>query len=192
MSSEPAVAPAPAGGEPNHLRRFLTLWLITSVIAIPLVIVFIGPLLGPSTGSEEAAGQQTIMTVLAVVATPVILMVMLYFAYALIFFRQERGAVLEGPAVHGDTRLQTTWIVITSLIVLGLAAYGTYELEVHYGHGSGSGPSPLTAPSGPRLPVQVIAQQWLFTYRYPDHGRLRDDPAGVAGQQNDRIPGHLA
>jgi cytochrome c oxidase subunit II len=72
--------------------------------------------------------------------------------------------------VHGDTRLQTTWIVITSLIVLGLAAYGTYELEAHYGHGSGSGPNPVTVPSGPRLPVQVIAQQWLFTFRYPTLG----------------------
>jgi cytochrome c oxidase subunit 2 len=25
-------------------------------------------------------------------------------------------------------------------------------------------------PSGPKLPVQVIAQQWLFTYRYPTYG----------------------
>jgi cytochrome c oxidase subunit II len=170
MSSEPAVVPAAGGSEPDHLRRFLTLWLVASVIAIPLVIIFLGPLFGPSTGSEEAAGQQTIMTVLAAVATPVILLVVLYLGYALIFFRQERGAVLEGPAVRGNTRLQTTWIVVTSLIVLGLAAYGTYELEAHYGHGSGSGPNPVTVPSGPRLPVQVIAQQWLFTYRYPTLG----------------------
>lgn len=170
MSSEPAVAPAPGGREPDHLRRFLILWLVGSVIAIPLVILFIGPLLGPSAGSEEAAGQNTIMTVLAVVATPVILLVVLYLGYALVFFRQPRGAVLEGPAVRGDPRLQTTWIVVTTLIVLGLAAYGTYELEAHYGHGSGSGPNPVTVPSGPRLPVQVIAQQWLFTYRYPSLG----------------------
>ncbi len=78
----------------------------------------------------------------------------------MIFFRQPAGAALEGPAVRGDARVQTTWIIVTSLIVLGLAVYGTYELEAHYGHGSGSGPSPLTVPSGPKLPVQVIAQQW--------------------------------
>lgn len=171
MSSEPAVAPtAGRGDEPNHLRRFLILWLVASIIAIPLVILFIGPLLGPSAGSEETAGQNTIMTVLAVVATPVILLVVLYLGYALMFFRQQRGAALEGPAVDGDSRVQTTWIVITSLMVLGLAAYGTYELEAHYGHGSGSGPNPVTVPSGPRLPVQVIGQQWLFTYRYPSLG----------------------
>ncbi|HTW43734.1 MAG TPA: cytochrome c oxidase subunit II [Solirubrobacteraceae bacterium] len=176
MSSEAAATGdgrgtgAGGGGEPNHWRRFATLWLVCSVIALPLVILFVGPLLGPSTGSEEAAGQQTIMTVLAGVATPVVLLVLSYLAYALVFFRQQRGAVLEGPAIRGNARVQTIWLVTTSLIVLGLAAYGTYELEVHYGHGSGNGPNPLTAPSGPELPVQVIAQQWLFTYRYPTYG----------------------
>jgi cytochrome c oxidase subunit 2 len=169
MSSEPAVAPGKETGEPDHWRRFLSIWLIATVIAMPLVIIFIGPLLGPN-GSEEAMGQRTIMTVLAGVATPVVLLVMLYLCYALVYFRQEKGAALEGPAIHGNARLQAVWIVITSLIVLGLAVYGTYELEVHHGHGSGSGPSPLTAPSGPKLPVQVIAQQWLFTYRYPTYG----------------------
>jgi cytochrome c oxidase subunit 2 len=176
MSSEAAAAgdgrSAGAGGsgEPNHWRRFATLWLVSTVIALPLVILFVGPLLGPSTGSEETAGQNTIMTVLAAVATPVVLLVVTYLAYALVFFRQQTGAVLEGPAIRGNPRLQAIWIVTTSLIVLGLAAYGTYELEAHYGHGSGSGPSPLTVPSGPKLPVQVIAQQWLFTYRYPTYG----------------------
>jgi cytochrome c oxidase subunit 2 len=44
------------------------------------------------------------------------------------------------------------------------------RLEAGYGAGAGSGPSPLTVPSGPKLPVQVIAQQWKFTFRYPTYG----------------------
>jgi cytochrome c oxidase subunit II len=171
MSSEPAIAPGGVGGEePNHWRRFLVIWLTASVIGTPLIILLVGPLLGPSTGSEQAAGQRTIMTVLAGVATPVFMLVLLFIAYALVFFRQQKGAALEGPAIRGNARVQAVWIVTTSLIVLGLAAYGTYELEANYGHGSGNGPSPLTTPSGPKLPVQVIAQQWLFTYRYPTYG----------------------
>lgn len=165
-------AQAPSGmppQEPNHARAFAVVWLIATVIAVPIVIIFAGPHLAPN-GSEEAEGQRTIMTVLAVIATPIVLLVMLYLAYSILFFRQPKGAALEGPAIRGSARVQTTWIVVTSLIVIGLAAYGTFELEVHYGHGSGSGSSPLTAPSGPKLPVQVIAQQWLFTYRYPTYG----------------------
>jgi len=95
---------------------------------------------------------------------------MLFLAYTALFFRQPRGAALEGPAVRGNVRVQTLWIVITSAIVLGLAAFGTWVLEADDGAGSGSGPNPVTVPSGPKLPVQVIAQQWMFTYRYPTYG----------------------
>ncbi|HTY95494.1 MAG TPA: cytochrome c oxidase subunit II, partial [Solirubrobacteraceae bacterium] len=165
----PDGAGRPGGGEPDHARRFALIWGAATVIAVPLVIILIGPLLVPN-GSEQAEAQRTIMTVLAVVATPIILLVMLFLLYSIVFFRQQPGAVLEGPAVHGNTKVQGTWIVVTSLIVLGLAAYGTYELEVGWGHGSGNGPNPLTVPSGSKLPVQVIAQQWLFTYRYPTYG----------------------
>jgi len=155
--------------EPNHARRFTTIWVVATVIALPIVIFVLGPLLGQS-GSEQASGQRTDMTVLAAVATPIILLVMLYLLYSVIFFRQPTGGALEGPAVRGDARIQTTWIVVTSTIVLGLAVFGTVQLEADYGSGSGNGPTPLTVPSGPKLPVQVIAQQWYFTYRYPTYG----------------------
>ena len=61
-------------------------------------------------------------------ATPVLLLVVIYLIYAVIVFRQPQGGALEGPAVRGDARLQTTWIVVTSVLVLALAAYGTVRL----------------------------------------------------------------
>ncbi len=170
-SSDATAAAGSSPREPNHARRFFLIWLIATVIALPLVIVLIGPLLAPN-GSQQAEAQRRIMTVLAAVSTPIILLVMLYLAYAIVYFRQPRGAALEGPAVRGDVHVQTTWIIVTSLIILGLAAYGTFELETGYGHGSGSGPSPVTVPPGPKLPVQVIAQEWYFTYRYPTYGGI--------------------
>ncbi len=103
-------------------------------------------------------------------ATPVLLLIVIYLFYAVINFRQPKGATLEGPAVHGHARVQTSWIVVTSVLVLFLAAFGTARLLADDGSGSGSGPSPLTVPKGPKLPVQVIAQQWTFTYRYPTYG----------------------
>jgi cytochrome c oxidase subunit 2 len=171
MSSSPSI---PSGGpaqEPNHALRFTVLWLTATVIAMPLVIIFIGPILAPGgTGSDAASSYRSDMTVLAAIATPIILLVALYLLYAVAFFRQPQGGALEGPAVRGDARIQTAWLIVTSLIVLGIAAYGTVRLEQGNGAGSGSGPNPLTSPSGPKLPVQVIAQQWLFSYRYPTYG----------------------
>ena len=155
--------------EPNHARRFTILWVVASLIATPLVIVLLGPILPPGNGSAQASGHVTDNTVLLAMATPVLLLVVLYLIYAVIVFRQPKGGALEGPAVRGDQRLQTWWIVVTSLLVLSLAAYGTVRLEQD-GAGSGGGPSPVAVPGGKKLQVQVIAQQWEFTYRFPEYG----------------------
>jgi cytochrome c oxidase subunit 2 len=170
MSSSGASAGHPPAGEPSHLRRFLTIWIVASLIALPLVIFLLGPELPPGHGSEQASGHVTDNTVLLAMATPVLLLVTIYLLYAMFAFRQPAGGVLEGPAVRGHQGLQTAWIVITSVLVLSLAAYGTVRLLADNGAGSGSGPKPLTVPAGKKLPVQVIAQQWAFTYRYPTYG----------------------
>lgn len=74
------------------------------------------------------------------------------------------------------------WIVGTTAIVLGLAVYGTIELVAPAG--AGQGPQPIfndgvppaasTTSWSPNsnnvLQVQVIGQQWAWTYRYPQFG----------------------
>jgi cytochrome c oxidase subunit 2 len=157
--------------EPNHARRFALIWGLATIVATPLVILLLGPNLPPGKASQQAAGQVTDNTVLLGMATPVLLLVVLYLIYSSIYFRQPKGGpVLEGPAIRGDARVQTTWLIVTTVLVLSLAAYGTVRLLSDNGAGSGSGPTPLTVPKGPKLPVQVIAQQWAFTYRYPTYG----------------------
>ncbi len=170
-SAPPSDAPAPGGPDgPNHLRRFLTIWIGASVIATPLVAIFLGPELPPGKGSDAAAGQVTDFTVTLSLATPVLLLVILYLIYAVVAFRQQPGAALEGPPLRGHAGLQTFWIVTSTVLIITLATYATVRLEQGYGAGSGSGPTPLTKPSGAKLPVQVIAQEWAFTYRYPTYG----------------------
>jgi cytochrome c oxidase subunit II len=57
------------------------------------------------------------------------------------------------------------------VIVLFLAGFGSYEL-VQLGSGGGQGPTAAFQPAGytKAMDVQVIAQQWEFTYRYPTYG----------------------
>ncbi len=155
--------------ERNHARRLGAIWLIATLIALPLVIFVLGPILPPGDASEQSSGHVVDNTVLWAAMTPVLLLVVIYLLYAIIFFRQEPGGALEGPAIRGDARIQTAWIVITSTMVLALAAYGTVRLLAD-GAGSGGGASPVVVPSGPKLQVQVIGQQWAFTYRYPSYG----------------------
>jgi cytochrome c oxidase subunit II len=155
--------------EPRHLRRILIIWIVLSVVATPIVVLFWDPSLPPGKEADDASGQVTDNTVLFGVATPVAAALIAYFAYALIVFRQRGPEPREGVAIRGDRRVQTIWIAVTALTALGLSIYGTVRL-LESGAGGGQGPDPLSKPAGDPLEVQVIAQQWEFTYRFPSFG----------------------
>ena len=60
--------------------------------------------------------------------------------------------------------------------MLFLAGFGTYELVQPGGAGGGEGSSPIWTPTSKTiLPIQVIGQQWKFTYRYPTFGGFETD-----------------
>ena len=60
---------------------------------------------------------------------------------------------------------------MTSVIVLSLAGFGTYELVTARARGRARAPARSgSRPAATPLLVQVIGQQWRFTYRYPQFG----------------------
>ncbi len=155
--------------EPPHLRRILILWVALSIVATPIVCFFFAPGLPPGKDTNVGSGQVTDNTVLLGIVTPIVVLIAVYFAYALIVFRHREGEPEEGAAIRGNPTVQTTWLAVTSVIVLFLASYGTIRL-FDEGAGGGQGSDPIAKPSGGSLPVQVIGQQWEFTYRYPTFG----------------------
>ena len=158
-----------------HGRRFLVLWLLLSVSATVLAWILLGPLMPPGNGSVQASGQVFDNKVLLAVVTPVCVFVLLFVAYVLIAFGRNGSDELlaDGPADRGNRRIQIVWIVVTSAIMCGLGVFGSYEL-LKDGAGGGQGPSPTDVPANhaQALNVQVIAQQWQFTYRYPSYGGI--------------------
>jgi cytochrome c oxidase subunit 2 len=172
MAAAAEATPATATpSEPNHGLRIFAIWLVVS-LAADLVIWFVwGPHMPPGDLATAAANQQFDIRVMAVMAGPVMAFVLIYFGYALVVWRHREGDDEDGPALHGHARIQATWITVTSVIVLCLFGFGTYELVAAQGAGAGEGPSPIWKPSGAApLQVQVIGQQWRFTYRYPQFG----------------------
>jgi len=150
------------------------LWLVASLIATPIVIWVIGPGLPPGNGSVQAHGQVVDNTVLLALATPVALGVLVYYGYALWAFRERNPEVVtDGAAIRGNSSVQFWWLIVTTVLVLFLAGYGTVRLLAD-GSGGGQGPNPIAVPAASKsasvLPVQVIAQQWQFTYRWPTYG----------------------
>ena len=172
MASNP-TAPTPAGASPtNHGLRVIVAWIVLSLVATPLVAIFVGPILPPGNDSVQASGQVLDNTVLTATITPVLCLLLVFFVYSLTTFHAPAATALEdGPPLRNHNGIQVTWIVITSAVVLALAGFGTFEL-LQTGSGGGQGPSPVANPSGVNhmMQVQVIGQQWNWTYRYPGYG----------------------
>jgi cytochrome c oxidase subunit 2 len=154
-----------------HGKRFLIAFIVLSVIATPLVAIFVGDQFPPGNATAQAHEQVYDNTWLVAIMTPPAIFVLVFLAYALMSFRNRTGELVDGPPVRGDARIQTWWMAITGVIVLFLAGFGSYEL-VQSGAGGGEGPSAAFQPAGytKAIDIQVIAQQWEFTYRYPTYG----------------------
>ena len=100
----------------------------------------------------------------------------MYLGYALWAFRERNpDVIVDGPPIRGNSSVQFWWLFSTTVLVLFLAGYGTVRLLAD-GSGGGQGPNPIAIPSAPKgttvLPVQVVAQQWQFTYRWPTYGNV--------------------
>ena len=156
-----------------HFRRVAILWFIATAILTPIVIFVFGPGLPPGNGSVQASGQTADNIVLLALSVPVAMAVLVTLAYEIWAFRERdlSGPVLDGPAITGNSSIQLWWLIITTSLVLFLAGFGSVRL-LQDGSGGGQGPTPLVNPTGYKhaLQVQVIAQQWAFTYRYPQYG----------------------
>jgi cytochrome c oxidase subunit 2 len=142
MASGPTTAERPAG-EPSHGKIVVIAWIVLSLIATPLVAIYLGPIIPPGNGSAQAT---------------------------------EQGSAADGPPLRNNSRVQFAWVVTTSAMVLALAAFGTFEL-LQTGSGGGQGPSPIAYPANHHnaFEVQVIGQQWQFTYRYPSLGDMESN-----------------
>jgi cytochrome c oxidase subunit 2 len=168
--AEPAAQPA----ESTHDGwRIVGIWVVLSAIADPLFYYLAGPHIPPGTMSNMADGAQFDFNILFICAVPVLLAVWIYMAYALIHWRASRGGPepVGGRQARSNLPLQTAWIVVTTVLVMFLFGFGTYELVQPGGAGGGEGPSAIWTPtSHDVLTIQVIGQQWKWTYRYPSYG----------------------
>ena len=181
------------GTEENDFRRIVFTWIVISVVLDLIYWFAVGPHVPPGRMTSTAKDNQLDFNILFVIALPVLVGVWEWLAFAAFRWNVKRADKAEsvgGESARGNKRTEVSWIVITSVVVLFLAVFGTVELYAGNGSGGGEGPNPIQQPAGavkaetaaiagtgswsPNsnevLPVQVIAQQWKFTYRYPTFG----------------------
>ncbi|TMG30287.1 MAG: cytochrome c oxidase subunit II [Chloroflexi bacterium] len=162
-----------------HLLRLLIIWVVLSIVGILAALQIHYP---PYDQSVQGLDQSRTLALLTVLATPVFIGVVIMVLYSAIYFRRTTTELVDGPPMLGNTPVQIAWIAISAVLVLFLAVFGIVTLASSnvaqavgtpgrsIGQSGGQTGSGTIGGTGPELQVQVVAQQWYFTYRYADYG----------------------
>src|SRR5580704_19531683 len=172
------------------IRVVVIVWLVAAVGGD--VALAFGPI-PPGQASDLASSESFVILLLAEIAWPVFSAVLAAMFFTMVVNRMAPStAEVSATALRGNTRAQTTWIVATLVIVLSLAVYGTVALAIDQpgaGISTVSASLPQPASADQPLEVQVIAQQWWFTYRYPSYGGI--ETAQLVLPVNQKIQFHV-
>lgn len=155
------------------LRTVIAIWFVLAVAGD--IGLALAPM-PPGQASNLASDGSFIIKLLAIIGWPIFVGVLAAFYVTIVVNRSAPPInVASAESLRGNSRIQTIWIVANLVIVLALATYGTVALAVDQpGDGISTVSAALPAPTSTSQPleVQVIAQQWWFTYRYPSYGGI--------------------
>jgi cytochrome c oxidase subunit 2 len=133
--------------------------LIASVIgiAVGLAIHWF-----PPADSTQADKIDTLWDVLIIVSVPIFVLVTVVVLFSVLNFRMRPGEEeLDGPPIHGNTRLEVVWTAIPAIILVSLCSYAYIVLT-----------DIEQAPaSGKERVVQVTGQQFAWTFEYNEGGK---------------------
>ena len=172
------------------IRMVIGTWFVLSVAGD--IGLGLAPM-PPGEASNVASDESFVIKLLALIAWPVFSAVLAALYFTLVVnHRTPPDREVSAAELRGNTRIQTIWIAGTLVIVLSLAVYGTIALaQDQPGGGISTVSAALPQPSSLDQPleVQVIAQQWWFTYRYPTYGGI--ETAQLVLPVNQKIEFHV-
>jgi cytochrome c oxidase subunit II len=162
---ENAGSASPTQSEPNHLRRALIIWAVSSAIGIALVLSLSQYILPISASALSDAANYTLV-LLSVLAVPVGMFVVVFLFYSMIVFRVKERPTEDAVPLKPRPGLQIGWMGITSVLCLFLVIWGMVAFYQEA----------VASPSAP-LVVRVTGQQWLWTIEYPQYGAASQEQA---------------
>jgi cytochrome c oxidase subunit 2 len=134
------------------------------MLAIGVVVSILGIAAGiaidwfPLQASKQAKPIDTLWDVLLIASIPVFVLVETVVLFSVWKFRMRPGEeLMDGPPIHGNTRLEIIWTAIPAILLVGLCTYAFLVLE-----------DVERAPAaGRELQVRVVGQQFAWTFYYP-------------------------
>ena len=171
MASEERTTPAP---ESERLANDTRPAPLGPMIAAAVIASLLGIALGliidwfPVQASTQAKDIDTFYDVLIIASVPMFVLVVAVVLYCSFKFRMRPGQEnMDGPPIHGNTRLEVIWTIIPAVMMLALCTYAYVIL-----HDAEKAPA---AGIENELDVTVVGEQftWTFLYEPAQEGQER-------------------
>jgi cytochrome c oxidase subunit 2 len=139
------------------IERSMIVAAVLAVIAVAIGIVLSYVIKWfPVQASTQAIETDRLYHVLVIASIPIFVLVVTVILYCVWRFRMRPGQeLMDGPPIHGNTRLEVFWTAIPTVLLLGLVGYSFVVL-----HNNEKKPAR-------EIQVGVIGQQFAWSYVYP-------------------------
>jgi cytochrome c oxidase subunit 2 len=137
----------------GSIVALLGLALIAGGVATAVAVV---PTWLPIAASREASRIHFVIWFVIVICIVIFAIVAAVLIYEVARFRVQEDDFEDGPPVHGHTGLEITWTVIPFVLVTAIAIVSAIVLSRN------------DAQAQDTLRINVLAQQFEFTFSYPD------------------------
>src|SRR6478735_2517138 len=142
---------------------------VGQMVAVGVIASILGIVLGlsihwfPPADSIQADKIDTLWDVLVIASVPVFVLVAVVVGFSVVKFRMRPGEEnLDGPPLHGNTRLEVIWTAVPATLIVGLVAYAYIVL-----HDIEKAP----AAGKPERVVNVTGEQFTWTFAYNEGGK---------------------
>jgi cytochrome c oxidase subunit II len=141
---------------------------VQQMVVVGVIATAIGIAIGltihwfPPADSTQADKIDTLWDVLIVATVPVFVLVTVIVCFAVIEFRMRPGEEnLDGPPIHGNTRLEVIWTTIPAILIVGLVTYAYVVMrDIEQAPAAGN-----------ERVVTVTGQQFAWSFAYNEGGK---------------------
>jgi cytochrome c oxidase subunit 2 len=184
------------------VRRGSIVRIVGLAVAVAVILALVATLFQwlPKSGSKQMDRITFVYWFVTIISIGIFSVVAAVIVYSVWHFRAQPDDDSDGPPIHGHTGLEIVWTAIPALLVIAIGVVSAVVLSQN----GRAGTNPMH--------VKVIAQQFEWTFQYPDekdvkshvlvvpvHRTIRFDLDAVDvihsfwvpewGQKQDAVPG---
>jgi cytochrome c oxidase subunit 2 len=163
----------------RYVRHIMIIFVILTALTMPLgwVVVYFLNLSGGPASDIMVEIERTIF-VFTLVSAPLMAITATILLYSLIGWGRVTGdepPMQESPAIRSNSIGTILWISATSILAAFLVIWGLVELAQITAYANGSTSANQQPNSTKPIDINVTGQQWLWTFEYPDQGKITSD-----------------